>query len=276
MRILHVTDFHYRKPWFDWLATEAPPCDLICFTGDLLDFFNKVPAQIRQVAGWLARLKQPLLFCSGNHDVDAEAGSDGEWLRNLHSPFAWGDNFTINLGGVTLASSGWETPCSLDRPVDVLLHHAPPGGCATSISTEDGQDWGDFELGEDLRSGLLPPVEIVLSGHQHAPGCWHTCCGAAVSLNPGLNAGAAVPNYIVLDLTRRRALWHEGGQLAGALRLPDAPDWPEGPLPACHGRLRLEGAGKRHRRSGNASGWTRPGCSFDCYIHRAKAVASAG
>jgi predicted phosphodiesterase len=65
----------------------------------------------------------------------------------------------------------------------------------------DGQDWGDFNLGEDLRTGLLPAVDIALSGHQHAPRSWHVRCGAAVSFNPGLNAGAEVPNYILLDLT---------------------------------------------------------------------------
>jgi predicted phosphodiesterase len=177
MRILHVTDFHFNKRWFDWLAAEAPDCDLICHTGDFLDVFANVPVpvQIRQVSRWLARVRRPMVFCSGNHDV--------------------------------------------------LLRHAPPGGCATAVSKTDGQDWGDFELGEDLRSGLLPAPDIVLSGHQHAPRSWHARCGAAVSFNPGFSAGSDVPNHIVLDLAaRRRALWHVEGQPVGALDLPDAPD----------------------------------------------------
>jgi predicted phosphodiesterase len=244
MRILHVTDFHFNKRWFDWLATKAPECDLVCHTGDFLDLFSKVPVptQIRRVAKWLARVRSPLLFCSGNHDVEAEAGQAGAWLRSQLSPFAWGDGTTMSRGGVTLVSSGWSTPCHLEGSVDVLLRHAPPGGCATAVSRVDGQDWGDFNLGEDLRIGLLP-VGIVLSGHQHSPWKWHGRCGAAISFNPGLNAGAGVPNYILLDLAgRRMARWHEGGQLAGALRLPDAPDWPEEPGPAAldaKGRTRL-------------------------------------
>jgi predicted phosphodiesterase len=227
MRILHVSDFHYRKPWFAWLATQAPDCDLICHTGDFLDLFGSVPVpdQIRRVASWLARLRSSLLFCSGNHDVEAEAGQAGAWLRGLLSPFAWGDGTIMSRSGVTLVSSGWGTPCHLEGPADVLLRHAPPGGCATAVSRADGRDWGDFELGEDLRSGLIPAMDIVLSGHQHAPRCWHARCGAAVSFNPGFNAGAEVPNYILLDLAgRRMARWHEGGQLAGALRLTDTPD----------------------------------------------------
>jgi|GEM_PF-2191427 hypothetical protein len=49
--------------------------------------------------------------------------------------------------------------------------------------------------------------------------------GAAVSFNPGLNAGARVPNYILIDLAgRRMARWHVEGQPVGALDLPDAPD----------------------------------------------------
>jgi predicted phosphodiesterase len=257
MRILHVSDFHYRKPWFDWLATQAPECDLICHTGDFLDLFSKVPVptQIRRVAEWLSRVRKPLIFCSGNHDIEANGGQAGAWLRGLLSPFAWGDGTTMSRGGVTLVSSGWGTPCRLGGPVDVLLRHAPPAGCATAVSRVDGQDWGDFNLGEDLRTGLLP-AGIVLSGHQHAPRSWHARCGAAVSLNPGFNAGAGVPNYILLDLAgRRMARWHEGGQLAGALRLTDAPDWPAEPRPvARHGRRRLEGAGKGHAGRGSPAG----------------------
>jgi hypothetical protein len=102
--------------------------------------------------------------------------------------------------------------------------------------------------------------------------------GAALSLNPGVSAGAEVPNYVMLDLAgRRMARWHEGGQLAGALRLTDAPDWPAEPRPAArNGRRRLEGAGKSHRRSGIASGWTRQRCSSDCASHRVVAAAISG
>jgi hypothetical protein len=41
MRILHVSDFHFNKRWFDWLATQAPECDLICHTGDFLDLRSR-------------------------------------------------------------------------------------------------------------------------------------------------------------------------------------------------------------------------------------------
>ena len=37
MRILHCTDFHGNRRWFDWLAARAAEYDLVCLTGDHID-----------------------------------------------------------------------------------------------------------------------------------------------------------------------------------------------------------------------------------------------
>jgi predicted phosphodiesterase len=206
MRILHVTDFHAHEPWFKWLATQAPACDIICYTGDFLDLFSPVlmATQIRLVTYWLAALKQPMVFCSGNHDIGMGPRRDGAWLRGLLSPIRKGDGSAFARNGVSFASCSWGTPCHLTHPVTVLLTHAPPGGCATAISGTNGVDWGDFDLGEDLRAGLIA-ADIVLSGHMHEPRAWHDRVGTSLSFNPGCAARDRLPNYILLDLDQRQA-----------------------------------------------------------------------
>jgi predicted MPP superfamily phosphohydrolase len=49
MRILHVTDFHFRKHWFQWVEKVASNYDAVCFTGDFLDGLRarELNAQIR-------------------------------------------------------------------------------------------------------------------------------------------------------------------------------------------------------------------------------------
>ncbi len=236
MRVLHVSDFHLNERWFAWLVDRAPACDLICYTGDFLDLFSRVPIsdQVRHVTRWLADLEQPLLFCSGNHDLEEVGSCDGAWLREVLPLSCGGDGDVWHIGGFTVQSCGWGVACQLARPVDVFLHHAPPAGCTTAISGTDGRDVGDFNLGEDLRAGLFP-AGIILSGHQHTPQRWHDRCGA-ISVNPGVNPGARVPNFILVDLPRKRAQWFVDG------RLTDAQEWSDQ-----RARTTLI-AGCRHRR----------------------------
>ena len=123
MRILHLTDFHFNEGWFAWLATQAPSCDLICYTGDFLDIFSPVPAsiQIQKVTQWISRVAPPFLFCSGNHDVEAKGARDGAWLKDLVSMHRWGDGTRLTRDCSAFLSSGWGTACRFDRPVNVLL-----------------------------------------------------------------------------------------------------------------------------------------------------------
>ena len=48
MTILHVTDFHSNKRWFDWLLHRAPAHDLVVMSGDMLDLGTATP-QRRQI-----------------------------------------------------------------------------------------------------------------------------------------------------------------------------------------------------------------------------------
>ena len=40
MPLLHVTDFQFDRPWFDWLARVAPEYEVCCLSGDLLDLLS--------------------------------------------------------------------------------------------------------------------------------------------------------------------------------------------------------------------------------------------
>jgi hypothetical protein len=154
-----------------------------------------------------------MVFCSGNHDIGMGPRHDGAWLRGLLSPIRKGDGSAFARNGVSFASSGWGTACHLTHPVTVLLTHVPPGGCATAISRTAGVDWGDFNLGEDLRAGLLT-ADFALSGHMHEPLAWCDRIGTTWSFNPGRAAQGGVPNYIVIDLARRQARLFEDGRAA--------------------------------------------------------------
>jgi len=53
MRILHVTDFHFREQWFHWLAAQALRYDVCCFSGDLLDMFPGSRIGLRPQTRWV-------------------------------------------------------------------------------------------------------------------------------------------------------------------------------------------------------------------------------
>ena len=96
MRLLHVTDFHFRERWFHWLAAQAGRHDVCCLSGDLLDMFPGSRIGLRQqarwVRDWLKVFPGVIYTCTGNHDwwpsddrvVDNDA--DGGWLRKAARP----------------------------------------------------------------------------------------------------------------------------------------------------------------------------------------------
>jgi len=85
MRILLLADLHYRKPWFNWLATQK--VDLVLIAGDLLDSMTSGDSLIRQilyVRNWCAGYPGPLVLSSGNHDSNTQRGFiDPEELEEL-------------------------------------------------------------------------------------------------------------------------------------------------------------------------------------------------
>ena len=91
MRLLLVSDLHYRLRQLDWLAgavtDEALAVDACIIAGDLLDIRSGVPlnAQMTALTEQLRALsaRTRLLVASGNHDLngrDAAGEKAATWL----------------------------------------------------------------------------------------------------------------------------------------------------------------------------------------------------
>lgn len=207
MTILHVSDFHYYRPWFDWLLDEAPPHDLLVISGDFLEPASAMPrrSQIEWVSSWLNDYPGPLLACSGNSDLEWDATSNrwapAYWLRALERPNLWTDGAEVAMDRVRVRSVGWTTHPK-GSAADVWVAHAAPSGSMTSTRV-DGSEAGDLNLVDPVRT-FAP--RLILSGHVHDPASWCEERDGTVCLNPGRKVHAAFPNHILVntdDLTCR-------------------------------------------------------------------------
>jgi Icc-related predicted phosphoesterase len=203
MTILHVSDFHFNKRWFDWLLHRAPAHDLTVLSGDMLDLSVATPQrrQIEWVSGWLAAFPRPIAVCSGNHDLEwdsaAERWMPAYWLRDIDNSRVWTDGQRVELDGLSILNIGATT-----RPkggvADVWVVHAPPS--RTLVATRaDGADAGDRDL---VAAARRYAPRLVLSGHVHAPLHWREQRDATLFLNPGRNPAAPFPNHILVRTDR--------------------------------------------------------------------------
>jgi len=227
VRILAVTDLHYRLPHYDWLVRAAADVDVVAITGDLADVVNPVPMLVQVVVleKYLRLIAEQatLLVASGNHDLDGP-GVNGEqvagWLRrpmpdNLHA-----DGSSIDIDGTRFTvCPWWDGPLSRggvdaqlaaaasDRPEHwIWLYHAPPAG--TVLCRDGRREFPDHDLAAWIEQHR---PDIVLSGHIHqAPwaegGSWHDQLGSTHVFNPGKQVGP-VPPHITLDTEAGTADW---------------------------------------------------------------------
>ncbi|HEX2861369.1 MAG TPA: metallophosphoesterase family protein [Lacunisphaera sp.] len=199
MTILHVTDFHFHRPWFEWLRHDAPAHDLVVMSGDLLDLSiaTPQPRQIAWVSDWLNDFPRPICVCSGNHDLEWDSETDrwmpAYWLRGIVNPLVWTDGQRIALNGISVLNLGATThPKGGDAEVWVV--HAAPS--RTLVATRsDGADGGDPDLVATARH-FTP--RLVLSGHVHDPLSWREHRDGTLFLNPGRNPNAPFPNHILV------------------------------------------------------------------------------
>jgi uncharacterized protein len=227
MRILHVSDLHFRQRWFDWVAAQATRFDAVCLSGDLLDMLPTARTNLREQAKWatqwLAAFPGERLFvCSGNHDWWAAEGTDrdaeGKWLMRARRRNVVVDGDVRILEGMRFVCSPWLRPVEADglEPV-VLIVHAPPEGAAVA-KDRSGMDVGDFEVAQIAQQ--LPPHSLVLSGHAHTPARWFARIGGVCCFNPGVDfESKSVPNHIVIDTERRRAEFYGWARSMGPVRL---------------------------------------------------------
>jgi len=221
-KLLHVSDLHANKRWFAWLADHAEKYDVIAYTGDFLDNYGResLGSQVRWITDWARVLPRPLLWCSGNQDVESEAApvSCGGWMAALPKTEAFGHTNAVERPGQSFVRLDWQGSLPKVLSGDIVLAHAPPAGCFTA-TTKGGMDNGDLNLGDALRTRAVAPW-LVLSGHVHSPARWKDRCEGTISLNPGVNEGAEVPNYITVDTVTRKARWFRDGELADVVSLP--------------------------------------------------------
>ena len=225
MRILHVTDFHFHKPWFAWAKRAAAQYDAVAITGDLIDAASLTPAaeQVRWLTKWARNCPGRLLICRGNHDEQFAGLSPHlqNWLHKMSSPFVTTDGTRVKIGKWNFECVGWGDVPQFGGPDCVALVHCPPSEARTAKAGPFWVDLGDFELGENLRTGINAPW-LVLSGHIHWSRNFADRVGESWSLNPGRGPVGFPPNHIVIDLEKSVARWvkHDEREFAISLERP--------------------------------------------------------
>ncbi len=213
MRILHISDFHFHRPWFRWAAAQAKDFDAVAFSGDFIEATRApaVESQIDWVRNWVRDFPGRLLVCSGNHDdrpFDVPTTCRG-WIRKLTSPRVTADFGKATIGQWRFECVPWEGQPTQGGGDTIALMHCPPQRATTAISHPESVDFGDFDLAENLTAKMNAPY-LLLGGHVHRPRRWIARMGDSWSLNPGVDEtrGGSVPHHIVIDLDRSLAIRH--------------------------------------------------------------------
>jgi Icc-related predicted phosphoesterase len=227
VRILVVSDLHYRLPHYDWLVEAAEGVDVVAVVGDLANVISPVPHDVQTVviAEYLGRLadRATVLVASGNHDLDGP-GENGEqvaaWLARSRLPTLHVDGASVDIGDTRFTvCPWWDGPltrdevgaqlaaAAADRPGRwVWLYHAPPAG--TPLCNDGRRAFPDQDLADWIAEHQ---PDLVLCGHIHqAPwvegGSWWARLGRTVAFNAGKQIGK-VPSHITLDTEAGTATW---------------------------------------------------------------------
>ncbi len=228
MRVLAVSDLHYRLPHFDWLVRAAADVDAVAIIGDLADVVSPVPmeAQVVVLEQYLRRLAEHarVLVTSGNHDLDGP-GSHGEqvagWLQRLDIEGVTVDGHDLDVGDLRFTlCPWWDGPASrelVDRQLDdaasdrpgtwVWLYHSPPAG--TVLCRDGRREFPDHDLAAWIDQHR---PDVVLCGHIHqAPwldgGSWHDRLGDTWVFNAGKQRSGPIPAHLTLDTETGEVEW---------------------------------------------------------------------
>lgn len=200
MKVLLTADLHYRLPWYRWLIEQAPPVDLVCIAGDLLDMLREGSRswQAREVSALLKELaeKVPVALCSGNHDnagkmIVHDRVTVLAWMmKDLEARGLITDGQTATFGSLVVStipywSSKEQKKVLLDRGKTIrrqskrqwlVLHHCPPNfGAQMGLGLGTLKSGGGESLrqcsGEEAEAGELLleyQPDFWLSGHLHS------------------------------------------------------------------------------------------------------------
>ena len=244
MRILLISDLHYRLPQFDWVVSVAPTFDLVVMAGDHLDISSSVSldAQSVVILQYLSLLQSAghVAVSSGNHDLtgpDARGEQTALWLAEARVAGVPTDGDSILLGDTLVTiCPWWDGPAGRDavaaqlaadaarRPARwVWVYHWPPDGSPTCWTGR--RHYGDTDL-----VGWIEQYqpEMVFAGHVHQPpfkpdGAWADRVGRTWIFNAGHQIGP-VPAHIEIDLATDSAAWRSMmGAETLSLGAPEAP-----------------------------------------------------
>ena len=154
MKVLLVSDLHYRLRQLDWLLERAAAVDAVMIAGDLLDIRSQVALDVQAVAV-RAALRElagetTVFVASGNHDLDGrdDAGEKvAHWMAQFGAIGVHGDYSSVPLGDdLVTVCPWWDGPrakATLDaclaeaanRPRRrwIWVHHAPPAGLTAGL-----------------------------------------------------------------------------------------------------------------------------------------------
>lgn len=227
MRILVVSDLHYRLRHYDWLVEASEQVDAVALVGDLADVVNAVPHEVQTVvlSNYLDMLAErtAVLVASGNHDLDGP-GAHGEqvaaWLRQVTGARLHVDGASVDIDDTRFTiCPWWDGPitrdevgaqlaaAAVDRPARwVWLYHAPPAG--TPLCFDGRRTFPDQELADWIAEHN---PDVVFCGHIHqAPwaegGSWKARLGDTWVFNAGKQIGP-VPPHITFDTEASTATW---------------------------------------------------------------------
>lgn len=227
MRILSVSDLHYRLPHYDWLVKAAAEHDVVVLAGDLADVVSPVPIDVQAVVlgTYLSRLSEHalVLASSGNHDLDGP-GTHGEqvagWLHRTADLGVRVDGSSTDVDGVRFTvCPWWDGPltraevdaqlaaAAVDRPERwVWVYHSPPAG--TPLCNDGRREFPDHDLAGWIERHQ---PDLVLCGHIHqAPwargGSWRARLGRTWVFNAGKQIGH-VPPHVTVDTQAGTARW---------------------------------------------------------------------
>lgn len=237
MRVLLVSDLHYRLRQFDWLLGVAGDLDVLVIAGDLLDIRSPVGLDVQAIAVSTAlralAAETVLLAASGNHDLDARdaAGEKvARWMAPLSRDGVHVDGESLVLQDVLFTvCPWWDGPRSRElleerlaemaarrRGRWIWVHHAPPA--RSPLAWDGRRAWGD-----EVLSGWIARFrpDLVFVGHVHqAPfargGSWVDRVGSTWVFNAGQQLGP-VPAHVTVDLDANTATWTSATERAAVV-----------------------------------------------------------
>ncbi len=95
MKILAVSDLHYRLPHFDWLVGAADGVDVVAVVGDLADVVSPVPHTVQSVVLQYLQSVRPM------HErfVEPARSTADLVLGWQHTPAEWAATVVATLRG---------------------------------------------------------------------------------------------------------------------------------------------------------------------------------